>query len=230
MRAVAQADDAVGEPADVGHAVRDVEDRDAAFAQPVDHLEQPVRLGARQRGGRLVEDQHLGLMRHGARDRHHLAVGERQVADLGVEVDVEPHARGDFARLVAHPARIEEKLRARAVQPVERQVGRDIERHDDAVIDVLVHGHDAGPDRFGGGGRRKVLAVERDRAAVAVIDAADDAHEGGFAGAVGAHQHGDLAGVQLKADAAKHLRRTKGFPQVRYAEYGFCHASSLHQR
>ena len=97
--AVAQADDAVGEPPDVGHAVRDVEDGDAALAQPVDDGEQPVGLRARQRRGRLVEDQHLGLMRHGARDRDHLAVGERQVADPRIEVDVQPHAGGDFARL-----------------------------------------------------------------------------------------------------------------------------------
>ena len=225
--AVAQADDAVGEPPDVRHAVRDVEDGDAVFAQPVDHRKQPVGLGARQRRCRLVEDQHLGLMRHGAGDRHHLAVGKRKVADLRVEIDVKSHAGGHFARLPADAARIEEELCAGAVQPVERQIGGDVERHDHAVIDVLVDRDDAGADRLCGRRRREILAVERDRAAVAWIDAADDAHQGRLAGPVRAHQNGHLAGVQVEADAAKHLCRTKGFPQVRYAEHGFCHLSSL---
>ena len=118
------------------------------------------------------------------------------------------------------PRGLKNSLAPGAVQPVERQIGGDVESDDHAVIDVLVHGDDAGADRLGRGGWRKVLAVERDRAAVARIDAADDAHEGRFAGAVGAHQHGHLAGVQFKADAAKHLCRAKGFPQARYAEHG----------
>ena len=47
--AVAQADDGIGEPTDVGHAVRNIEDGDAAGAQPFHNLKQPVCLGARKR-------------------------------------------------------------------------------------------------------------------------------------------------------------------------------------
>ncbi len=92
---VAQGDDAVGEPADVGHPVRDIKDRDATGFQPIEKLEQPIGLGARQRRGRLVEDQHLRLVRHGAGDRHHLPVGERQIVDISGKIDGEAHAGGD---------------------------------------------------------------------------------------------------------------------------------------
>ena len=96
----------------------------------------------------------------------------------GVEADVEPHAVGDFARLAANAARIEEQLRAGAVQPVERQIGRHVERQHHAVIDVLMHGHNAGAHRIGRRFGCKGLALKRDRAAVARIDAADDAARG----------------------------------------------------
>ena len=82
-------------------------------------------------------------MRHGAGDGDHLAVRKRKVVDLSVEIDVKSHAGGHFACLAAYAARIEEELCAGAVQPVERQIGGDVERDDHAVIDVLVHRDDA---------------------------------------------------------------------------------------
>ena len=60
-----------------------------------------------------------------------------------------------------------------------------------------------------------------------VVDAADDFDEGGFAGAVGAHQHGDLTGMQFERDAAKHLDMAKGFPQAVHAEHGIIAHSFL---
>ncbi len=146
--AVAHRDDAVGKPPDVRHAVRDIEDRHALLAQPVEQREQPIGLGARQRGGRLVEDQHFRLVRHGASNRHHLAVGQRKIADAGLEVDGQSHAVGDGLCLAAHAARIEQGRRAAAAQPVQRQIGGDIEIGDDAVIDVLMNGDDTGTDRL----------------------------------------------------------------------------------
>ena len=127
----------------------------------------------------------------------------------------------------AHAAGIEEQRRAFAAQPVERQIGGDIEIGDDAVIDVLVHGDDAGADRLGRRVRREVLASEVHGAAGMVIDAADDLHEGGFAGAIGAHQHGDLTCMQFERDAAKHLDMAEGLPQAVHAEHGIIAHSFL---
>ena len=155
-----------------------------------------------------------------ARDRHHLAIGQRKVVDAGLEIDGQPHAVGDRLGLAAHAGRIEQQWRAIAAQPIERQIGGDVEISDDPVIDVLVNGDDAGADRFRRRVRREVLAGEAHGAAAALVDAADDLDEGGFAGAVGAHQHGHFAGMQLQRDAAKHLVAAKGFPQSLYAEHG----------
>ena len=169
-------------------------------------------------------------MRHGARNGDHLAVGQRQVADAGLEVDGQTHAIGDGLGLAAHARRIEECRRTAAAQPVQRQIGGDVEIGDDAVIDVLVHGDDTGADCLGRRVWREVEAGEMHRAGAALIDAADDLDQGGFAGAVGAHQHGDLARMQFERDAAKHLVLAKGFPQAIHTEHGISAHSFLPDR
>ena len=57
--AVAQDRRAVGDARDLVHAVRDVDDRHALGLEPAQEVEQLLDLAARQRRGRLVEDQHL---------------------------------------------------------------------------------------------------------------------------------------------------------------------------
>ena len=96
----------------------------------------------------------------------------------------------------------------------------DVEIGHHAVIDVLMHGDDAGANGFGGGLRVEGLAGELHRACAAQIDAADDLDQGGLAGAVGAHQHRDLTRKQLERDAAKHLVLAKEFPQALHTEHG----------
>ncbi len=171
-------------------------------------------------------------MRHGAGNRHHLAVGQREIADPGLQVDGQPHAVGNRFCLATHPARIEQGRRAAAAQPVECQIGGDIEVGDDTVIDVLMNGDDAGADRLRRRFWREVLrcevvAGEAHRAAAALVDAADDFDQRGFAGAVGTHQHGYFAGMQIERDAAKHLDMAEGLPQPVDAEHGIIAHSFL---
>jgi hypothetical protein len=87
-------------------------------------------------------------VRHGASNRHHLAIGQRKVADAGFQVYGQSHAVGDGLRLAAHAAWIEQDRRAAAAQPVQRQIGGDVEIGDDTVIDVLMNGNDTGTDRL----------------------------------------------------------------------------------
>ena len=166
-------------------------------------------------------------MRHGPRDRHHLPVRQREIADASLEVEGQPHAIGDRPGLGTDAGRLEQRRGALAAQPVERQVGGDVEIGHHAVIDVLVDGDDTGADGFGGRPGIEGLPGKPHRAAAAFVDAADDLDQGGLAGAVGAHQHGYLARMQFNRDAAKHLVLAEGFPQALHTEHGICAHSFL---
>ena len=78
--AVLQDRDPIAELEDLGEAMGDVDDRDARVAQAPDHLEQMLRLGRRQRRGRLVEDQEAEIARERLGDLHDLRLGGRELA------------------------------------------------------------------------------------------------------------------------------------------------------
>jgi hypothetical protein len=83
----------------IDHLVEPVaheQDRLTGRREPVQGAHQPHHLGPRQRGGRLVEDEHSGvlplLVLQGPGDGHHGPLGRPQRADqgLGAHVDLEP--------------------------------------------------------------------------------------------------------------------------------------------
>ena len=85
--AVAQHGDAVGQAKHLVHLVRDVEDRHAALAQPLDHAKQPGDLGFGERAGRLVHDQDVGFERQGLGDLDQLLIADAQRADRLPRID-----------------------------------------------------------------------------------------------------------------------------------------------
>ena len=81
VAAVSQHRDRVAEIDDLAEIVRDVEDGDALGGEAADELEEKVRLAPDERGGRLVEDQHLGICDERAGDLHDLLFRRRKVGD-----------------------------------------------------------------------------------------------------------------------------------------------------
>ena len=81
--AIAQHRDPVGKLVDLGHAVADVDDGEAVAPELADQLEQLLGLARRERGGRLVHDQDLGIGVQGAGDFDLLLLGDRQGGDRG---------------------------------------------------------------------------------------------------------------------------------------------------
>ena len=88
MAAVAEHRRAVGKRLDLVHAVRDVEDRDVLRLQTRQQGVDLLHVGARQSGGRLVEDQKPRLLSKGLGDFHHLPARQRQVAHPQQRIDV----------------------------------------------------------------------------------------------------------------------------------------------
>ena len=74
--------DVVGDAMHLVEPMGDVDDRDAALAEPLDEGEQPLDLLVRQRGRRLVEDQAASVAEQRAGDLDHLALGDAE-ADTG---------------------------------------------------------------------------------------------------------------------------------------------------
>ena len=199
--------------------MRDIENGDTPRLQPINEVEQTIRLGTGKRRRRFVEDQHFRFMRHGTRNRHHLAIRKCQVSDIGRKVDGKAHARGDRRRFATHPARIEKKPRTTPVQPIEREIGRHIEIGDDAVIDVLMHCDNASTDCLGGRRWIKGSICQRDSAGTTRIDAREDAHERRFSGAVGTHQNRHCACFEVEVNTLQDRHRSKGFAHVLNAKH-----------
>ena len=88
MGAVAQHRHPVGQSEDLRQLVGDIGDADAALAEAPDHLQQPARIPIRQRRGRLVHDDQLGILRQRLGDFDPLAVRDRQPADDGIDVEI----------------------------------------------------------------------------------------------------------------------------------------------
>ena len=90
------------------------------------------------------------------------------------------------------------------VEPVERLHRLDAEhdvlgdREDRDQHEVLVDHADAGADRVAGAAELDRLAVDEDLALVRPVEAGEDVHQGGLAGAVLAEQAEDLAGPDLQ--------------------------------
>ena len=79
--------------------VRDVEEGDAALLQAGDALEQPGHLARLELCGRLVEDDEAGALQQGARDLDDLALLDREVLGIGIDVDLEAPVLEHAARL-----------------------------------------------------------------------------------------------------------------------------------
>ena len=112
---------------------------------------------------------------------------------------------------------------AGAVEPAAfaRQPDQQIVEHGKArrEVEMLVHHADAGGERVRGGADVHRLAFDRDGARVGLVDAEQDVHQRGLAGAVLAEQPEDLAGRQheidvgIGADIAKALRDAAHFDE-----------------
>ena len=79
--------------------MRNVEDRLAFGAQPLQRLEQPVGFLRRQHGSRLVEDDELRCLQQAADDLDALALAHGKIADQRFRIERQAIAVGERPRL-----------------------------------------------------------------------------------------------------------------------------------
>ena len=191
VAAVAKHRAAIRQLGDLVHAMRDIEQRQPLGAQPLQHDEHLGDVRRRERGGRLVQDEHARVARQRLGDLDHLAARERQVLDRRQGMNV--LGAGARQRLLGDPA-----LGAPVDQP--EPLGRIADRNvvgDREVGDQREFLKDADDARLIGGRRRgecDLAPLEQHAALVGLDHPGHDLDERRFAGAVLAEDRVNLAG------------------------------------
>ena len=152
-----------------------------------------------ERRQRLVEQQHVGLDRDRARQRHALLLAARQCGDASATEMTELDQR----QRPLHCA-IDLRLRRAAHLQAEGDVARDGEMRKQRV--ALEHDADIAPVRRH---MSDVAPGKRDRASVRRREAGDGAQQGGLAAAGWAEQGDQLAAPDREIDAIEHGGRAE---------------------
>ena len=191
-----------GAPDDDGDAVAEIdrlldvvgdedEARSGLVAHPLQFVLQRGLGHGIERGERLVHQQHLGAQRQRARDLHALLHAAGQLPGIIVGVAVEPNE----TERVAHPL-LDLAARQSAFQP-EGDIARDRAPLQQRVRIVLEDDHHIGGRAVDG------AAVHGDGAAGGGRQTAEDAQQGGLAGAGGTDHGEKLAAAQLERDVVE---------------------------
>ena len=204
--AVAQHGDLVAERAHLLEPVADEQHSVPLRAQAANGGEEQLRLVARQRGGRLVEDQHRRRVgrqhRQSAGNRDDRPIALAQLADRAVDVVVDVEGRERLARAgaLAAPAQSPQSHAVLTAPADDREVVDDRQRVDQP--EVLVDEADRGAlDRVVmAGGRDRLTADLQLGAVVGDVVAGEDLDQRRLPRPVLAEQHVDLARSDRQVD------------------------------
>ena len=208
--AVAQDGAAVGDRHDLVELMRDVDDRGALRLHAREHREQPLDLAFFQRRRRLVQDEDAALPAQRLGDRDELPLGEAERSDRPVGVGRQSRA-GPARRA---PRRACARDRPAASGP-NRRTGRSPSAMFSAIDSAGTRRSSCGmvtmPAAMASRGLAKCRAAPStaNRAAVGTPDAAENADQRGFAGAVLADDGMDFAGADVEVDAVERDRRAE---------------------
>ncbi len=156
----------------------------------------------------LVEEEQPGLAHDRARQRHALLLAARELTGPAVEQMVDLDARGRRA----HGAL---DLRPRRADHAQREADVLGDRHVRVERVALEHHGDVA---IAGLEARDVAAVDRDRAAVGLLEAGDDPQRRRLARARGAQQREELARLDVEVQALERDDRTMGLDDVAQAD------------
>ena len=217
---VAQHHHPVGDGHDLVDAVRDEDDRHAAFLQAADQVEEPLDLLFRQRSRRLVHDQDVGAERQGLGDLHELLLGNRQLLDRGARVDGDAQVLqlGQGAVALGPPvdqAHLPQQAGQLRLPAQEDVLADGLVR---CEVELLVDGADAHLLGVVRGAKGHRLPAQDDAALVVAVDAAQDLHQGGLARPVLAHQGHHLSPARPEVHLVQGLDARERLGDTRHLE------------
>jgi hypothetical protein len=141
---VAHDRDDVRNPEYLVDLVRDEDYRAPARFEIGDNFEQLRHLPLRKRRRRFVHDEDVRLLRHSPRDLDHLPLGNRQIADAVIGIDVDMESGEQRGRSLSQRTIVDESDSGQRLAP-EKQVLRDGHRRQE--MELLVNHRDAPAQR-----------------------------------------------------------------------------------
>ena len=200
--------------------MRDVDDADARGREPAYLLEEAADVVLGDGGGGLVHHDDAGVLGDRLGDLDLLLLGDRQVPHERVGGQAQVQGGQQLLGPTAHGAAVGED-----------GAGAQLAAQEDVLVDggvqdgveLLVDHGDSVVDRLAGRGDGDRLAVDPDGAGVGGVDAHEDLHEGGLAGAILPHEGVDLAGAQVEGDGAQDADAGERLVDVEHLENGGGH-------
>ena len=188
-----------------------IDDRYACRLQAAHDLEQGPGLVFGQRGGRLVHDQDLGVLRQRLGDLDHLHHAGAEFGPRCIRIEI-------LAEILQHGARhlsggpIVQEERTLARLAVEKDVLRHGKRRHQAEF-LKDHG-DASALGIVGAGDGHRPGFDGNRAGILQVNAGQDLHQRRFASAVAAHQRMHLATPQGEIDFSEDRNGAEGLLDI----------------
>ena len=196
LAAVAQHGDAVAKREHFRQAVRYVDDRDAFRLQPRDHGKQLFGFVVGKRRRRLIHDQNARVLRQCLGDFDHLLLGDTEAVHRQARIDIEADPVEHALGLGVGTAAVDQPGQPARKFAAEKNILGDVEIGHER--EVLENDGNAELARRAGVVNRHGFAVAEEFAAVGAIGAAQDLHQGRFAGAIFADQHVYFAGAYFE--------------------------------
>ena len=186
----------------------DVDDADAAVAQPPDDVQKSAHVSFGEGSRRLVHDHHARVLRQSLGDFHALPIGDRQRRDFGVDVDMRAvEVVEQRARIRAHHFPVHA-----AQRPARRVADEDV--FGDGQLwkeqQLLIDDRDALGARVAGRGEMDDLAADPNLARVRTMNPGHDLDQRRLARAVLAEQRVNFAGAHIERHVAQHGNADEG--------------------
>jgi len=227
----------------VGHGhglvlvVRDVDEGDAELVVQLPDLgAQGLAQVGVEVGQWLVEQEHRRVPHHGARQGHALTLATRELRRLAPPQRVNAQAVRHLAcaglgRGVLAPYRRQQPAHARQalpeVQAAHQQRRADVFAHRHVRVEGVTLEHH-GAVAFAGRQRQQVALAEVQGTGVGLVQAGDQAQQGGLAAARGAEQGEELAVAHGEVQALEHVGGAELFAQA--VDVDVRHGSSPEKR
>src|SRR5918998_6779561 len=187
----------VGDAEDLVQLVRDVQDRYALRGEVPYDPEEVLDLLLRERGRRLVHDDHLRVYGERLGDLYPLHLGDRQAGDEPVGVGAQAHTLQQTPGLLGLGPPVDEPEAARLAAHVEVLCYREVGGQGELLVD---HRHPQGL-RVARAVELDGLAGDLDLTPARPLDLREELHQGGLAGPVLPGHDVDLARHDVKVHA-----------------------------
>ena len=220
-RAVADDGHGVRDLNDLLEPVRDHDDRNVLLLEFPQQGEEVLAVLLVEGGGRLVQDQQLGVLGKRFGDLHELLAADAQLPQFHARVDVQAHLFQILRRL--HRRFVPVDALALHQLVTEEDVLRDAQLRDQG--ELLIDDGDARKLAFLDRMELHDLAVQDDVALVAAIlmNARQDLHQRGLSRAVLADKAVDLSALNGEIHVLKRLDTGKGLGDVFHLKKNFTH-------